>query len=106
MKPFEVRLCAMPSSYDGMFISTHLFSPRQLRETHTITHLDELEIRSAELAQRLGETCVVWIGPENERARKPRGFDAECERLAKIFRDGGTQLGELGGPSVRHGGAA
>lgn len=88
MKPFEVRLMAMPSECDGPFISTNLFSPRARKVTKTITSLAELEPLSAELAAELGEGCVVWIGPANNRARKPNGFDAETSRLGKVFRGG------------------
>lgn len=88
MKPFEVRLCAMPSTYDGMFVSTLLMSPRERKAVKTITSLAELEPLSAEIAAELGEPCVVWIGAENERARKPSGFDRETSRLAKVFRGG------------------
>jgi len=88
MKAFEVRLCAMPSESDGVFVRTNLFSSRARKSLKTITSLGELETLSAELAAELGEPCVVWIGAANERARKPNGFEAETSRLAKVFRGG------------------
>jgi len=89
MKAFGVRLFAKPSAMDGAGnVTTHLSSPREINEARTIGALAELEPLSTELAAKLGEPCVVWIIAERERERKPRGFEAETSRIAKVYRGG------------------
>ena len=54
-------------------------------EVHTINKIEDLERLATEVAARAPFDCVVWCGPKDRDARKPRGFDNEARRLHVKF---------------------
>lgn len=100
MKPFEIYAQAhyarqTEPSYHGEFtlhgVEITMFGspddPLGERVVRTITDLAQLEPLAAECAAAFGRSCVVFMGPTDRRARKPRGFEAAISAASERFRD-------------------
>lgn len=89
-----IRAKLMPSSLEGGFVLTNLFSEKTQTHHFEVSTPEEVTAKATALGNATPFPCVVWCGLANRGERHPRGFKAAFEKMSRKF---------FPGPDLREG---